>query len=163
LPLARYPNFDPYNPYGCGWAFADGPLVPMYEDRPGEDRHTLHYKAGDQRTWSKPREVEVFVFPRYNWWNNIVPIKAVDSSSRTIRLAGEASYAIRPGDRYYFRNALEELDAPGEWYLDRASDTLYIWPPAALVDDNDVVAPIVRTLIALEPGTAHLTLRGFTL
>ena len=28
--------------------------------------------------------------------------------------------------------------APGEWYLDRASDTLYIWPPAPLVDDNEV-------------------------
>ncbi len=163
LPLARYPNFDPNNPYGGGWAFAAGPLVPMYEDRPGEDCHTLHYKAGDQRSWSKPREVEVFVFPRYNWWNNIVPIKAVDSSSRTIQLAGEASYPIRPGDRYYFRNALEELDAPGEWYLDRASDTLYIWPPAALVDDNEVVAPVVGTLIAIEPGTSHLTLRGFTL
>ena len=78
LPLARYPNFDPENPYGGGWAFADGKLVPMYEDQPGEDRHTLHYKAADQRTWSKPGEVEVFVFPRYNWWNNIVPIKAVD-------------------------------------------------------------------------------------
>jgi parallel beta-helix repeat protein len=163
LPLARYPNFEPQNPYGGGWAFADGPLVPMYEDRPGEDGHTLHYKAGDQRTWSKPGEVEVFVFPRYNWWNNIIPIKAVDSSSRTIRLAGEASYAIRPGDRYYFRNALEELDAPGEWYLDRASGTLYIWPPAALVDENEIVAPIVGTLIAIEPGTSHLTLRGFTL
>ena len=163
LPLARYPNFDAYNPYGGGWAFADGPLVPMYQDRPGEDQHTLHYKAVDQRTWSKPREVEVFVFPRYNWWNNIVPIKTVDSSSRTIQLAGEASYPIRPGDRYYVRNALEELDAPGEWYLDRSSDTLYIWPPAALVDDNEVVAPVVGTLIKIEPGTSHLTLRGFTL
>jgi len=163
LPLARYPNFDPDNPYGGGWAFADGPLVPMYADRPGEDCHTLHYKPGDQRAWSKPREVEVFVFPRYNWWNNIVPIKAVDSSARTIQLAGEASYPIRPGDRYYFRNALEELDAPGEWYLDRASGTLYIWPPAALVDDHEVVAPVVGTLIAIEPGTAHMTLRGFTL
>ncbi len=163
LPLARYPNFDPQNPYGGGWAFADGPRVPMYENRPGEDFHTLHYKAADQRTWSKPGEVEVFVFPRYNWWNNIVPIRSVDPSTRTIRLAGEASYAIRAGDRYYFRNALEDLDAPGEWYLDRASDTLYIWPPAPLVDDNEVVAPVVGTLIAIEPGTAHLTLRGFTL
>ena len=96
LPLARYPNFDPDNPYGGGWAFADGPLVPMYEDRPGEDGHTLHYKAEDRRTWSKPGEVEVFVFPRYNWWNNIIPIKTVDASTRTIRLAGEASYADPP-------------------------------------------------------------------
>ena len=43
--LARYPNFDPQNPYGGGWAYADGKPVPMYEEVPGEDRRTLHYKA----------------------------------------------------------------------------------------------------------------------
>ena len=77
-PWPAIPTSIPTNPYGGGWAFADGKLVPMYQDRPGEDHHTLHYKAADARTWSKPGEVEVFVFPRYNWWNNIVPIKSVD-------------------------------------------------------------------------------------
>ena len=35
--LARYPNFDPSNPYGGGWAYADGKPVPMYLEVPGED------------------------------------------------------------------------------------------------------------------------------
>ncbi|MCX7888045.1 MAG: hypothetical protein N3B01_12435, partial [Verrucomicrobiae bacterium] len=98
--LARYPNFDPNNPYGGGWAYADGQPVPMYKDLPGENRHTLRYKDADARNWSRPWEGEVFVFPRYNWWNNIVRIKTVDRSSRTITLAGDCSYPIRPGDRY---------------------------------------------------------------
>ena len=163
LPLARYPNFDPENPYGGGWAFADGKLVPMYQDQPGEDQHTLQYKAADERTWSKPKLVEVFVFPRYNWWNNILPIKDIDRATRTIHLAADASYPIRPGDRYYFRNALEELDAPGEWFLDRDTSTLYVWPPGPLDAEHEIVAPVVGTLIAIEPGTSYLTLRGFTL
>ncbi len=71
--LARYPNFDPQNPYGGGWAYADGKPVPMYADVPGEDKRTLHYKSSDARNWARPEEGEVFVFPRYNWWNNIVP------------------------------------------------------------------------------------------
>ncbi len=54
--LARYPNFDPQNPYGGGWAYVDGKLVPMYQDIPGEDKRTLVYKAQDARTWSKPAE-----------------------------------------------------------------------------------------------------------
>ncbi len=163
LPLARYPNFDPENPYGGGWAFADGKLLPMYENQPGEDQHTLHYKAQDDRKWSKPTEVEVFVFARYNWWNNIVPVKAIDRATRTITLADDASYPIRPGDRYYFRNALEELDAPGEWYLDKATSTLYVWPPAPLDATHEIVAPVVGTLITIGRDTAFLTLRGFTL
>ena len=135
----------------------------MYQDRPGEDQHTLRYKPADARTWSKPELVEVFVFPRYNWWNNIVPIKEIDPATRTIHLAADASYPIRPGDRYYFRNALEELDAPGEWFLDGPSGTLYVWPPGPLDGEHEIVAPAVGTLISIEPGTSYLTLRGLTL
>lgn len=162
MPLARYPNFDPQNPYGAGWAFADGQLVPMYQDVPGEVRNTLHYRAQDERTWSRPEEVEVFVFPRYNWWNNIVPIKSLEKNSRIITLKNDCSYPIRPGDRYYFRNAREELDAAGEWYVDPGTSTLSFWPPEPGTE-GEVLVPLVGTLIRIDPGTANLTLRGFVL
>ena len=35
--------------------------------------------------------------------------------------------------------------------------------PRRSIDGNDVVAPVVGTLIAIEPETSYLTLRGFTL
>ncbi len=111
--LARYPNYDEQNPYGGGWAYADGKTVPMYAEVPGEDRRSLHYKLSDARNWSRPEEGEVFVFPRYNWWNNIVRIKSVDREQRLMTLAGNCSYAVRPTDRYYVRGMREELDAPG--------------------------------------------------
>ncbi len=160
--LARYPNFDAQNPYGGGWAYAEGKFVPMYQEVPGEDHHSFAYKPDDARQWAKPDEVEVFVFPRYNWWNNICRIKSVDRATRQVTLAQDASYAIRPGDRYYFRNALEELDAPGEWYLDRNTWTLYFWPPAPLAG-KAVVAPTTRTILELGPGTAYVAFRGFTI
>ncbi len=130
--LARYPNFDPQNPYGGGWAYADGRSIPMNKDVPNESRRRLQYTQKDTRRWSHPEEGQVFVFPRYNWRNNIIPIAAIDREKRLITLRGDASYPIRPGDRYYVQNLLEELDAPGEWYLDRRSGTLYFWPPAPL-------------------------------
>ena len=54
--LARYPNFDRENPYGGGWAYADGKPVPMYVSVPGEDTRTLHYKSSDARNWARPQE-----------------------------------------------------------------------------------------------------------
>jgi parallel beta-helix repeat protein len=161
-PLARYPNFEPDNPYGGGWAFADGTLQPMYEDVPGERLDTLHYRAKDARTWAHPEEVEVFVFPRFNWWNNIVKVKSIDREGRLLLLAADASYAIRPGDRYHVRNAREELDAPGEWHHDARADTLSYWPPTA-GGEVSVLVPTVATMVRLDPGTSHLALRGLTL
>ncbi|WP_165247869.1 right-handed parallel beta-helix repeat-containing protein [Paludisphaera soli] len=163
LPLARHPNFEADNPYGGGWAFADGERVPMYQDVPGEVRNSLRYKAKDARGWKRPEEVEVFVFPRYNWWNNIVPIRSIDEAQRVITLTADASYPIRPGDRYYFRGGREDLDAPGEWYVDREAGVLYFWPPAPLDAGHVVAAPVVGNLIRVEPGSAHLTFRGLTL
>jgi Right handed beta helix region len=161
-PLARYPNADPTNPITGGWAYVDGALLPMYKDIPGEDKHTLHPKASDLHHWSHPEEAEVFIYPRFNWWNNIVPIKSVDDTNRTITLAKDCSYAIRPNDRYFIQNLPEELDAPGEWYLDKTNSTLYFWPPIPL-EGKKLLAPALGTLIHLDPGTSDITFRGMTL
>ena len=53
--LARYPNFDEKDPCGGGWAYAAGKPVPMYQNIPGENKHTLWFKAGDARHWAHPR------------------------------------------------------------------------------------------------------------
>ncbi|MBI5767906.1 MAG: right-handed parallel beta-helix repeat-containing protein [Verrucomicrobia bacterium] len=159
--LARYPNFDPQNPYGGGFAYVAGEHVDIYKEIPGEDKRTLRYAASDDRAWAHPEEAEVMIFPRYNWWNNLVRIASLDRATRTIKLAADCSYAIRPTDRYYVRNVREELDAPGEWYLDRATATLYFWPPDG-ADLNTVFAPTLRSLVELAPGTAHVTFRGLT-
>ncbi|WP_419194234.1 right-handed parallel beta-helix repeat-containing protein [Novipirellula herctigrandis] len=160
--LARYPNYDPDNPYAGGWAYADGEYIPMYKDVPGENRRSLVYKPKDARVWSRPQDVEVFVFPRYNWWNNICRIDSVDRDSRMITLATDASYPIRPSDRYYFQGAIEDLDSAGEWYLDKETQTLFFWPPGSIRNES-VFAPTTRTILNIGSGTSHLMFEGFTI
>jgi len=163
MDLARYPNRDAGHPVTGGWAYADGDPVPMYADVPGEPRDVLHYREADSRNWAHPEEGEVMVFPRFNWWNNIIPIAAVDREKRALTLSADASYGIRPGDRYFVRNLFEELDAPGEWYLDKATWTLYFWPPEGVDPATMVVcAPVVRTILELRDGAANITFRDFT-
>ena len=134
----------------------------MYQDVPGEDQqHVPLQAARTPDAWAQPEEAEVFVFPRYNWWNNIVPIASIDRQKREITLAGDASYAIRPGDRYFVQNLLEELDAPGEWYLDRTHvDALLLAADAA--GRATGLRADAGTILELGPGTAHVVFRGFT-
>jgi hypothetical protein len=159
-PLARYPNFDPQNPYGGGWAYADGVMWPMYVDNPDENKHTLLVKPEDWRKWEYPEDVEVFSFPRYNWWNDLLRVKSVDAEKRTVTTARDGSYAMRGNDRYYFQGALEDLDAPGEWHFDRRTQTLYFKPPAA-IDSAAVYVPTARDILQVN-AAEHVTVRGLT-
>ncbi len=158
--LARYPNFDPTKPYTGGWAYVDGKPVPMYSEIPGEDRRTLRIKPEDLRNWQHPEEAEVCVFPRYNWWNNIIRIASLDRQNRVATLAANASYPIRPNDRYYLRNLFEELDTPGEWYLDKRTWTLYFWPPGD-IRTAEVYVPTLETLVEMHQAS-HIVIQGFT-
>ena len=159
--LARYPNADPKEPVAGGWAFADGKGWPMYSDIPGEDKHTLQVLPENLRSWSKPDQVEVTVFPRYNWWNDRVRVLSVDPVTRKISLAKECSYAVRKGDRYFFQNALEELDAPGEWYADTAAGMLYFWPPGGK-GPEDASVVVAASLLVLEKEAHDILWQGFT-
>ena len=53
--------------------------------------------------------------------------------------------------RYYLENALEFLDSPGEWYLDRSSGTLYYWPmPGEKLAEVEALAPVLPRLVRFE-------------
>ncbi|MFO0887810.1 MAG: PDZ domain-containing protein [Isosphaeraceae bacterium] len=65
-------------------------------------------------------------------------------------------------------NVFEELDAPGEWYHDARSGTLYLFPPAGVDFDRAVVEAVrLRHLVEFR-GTRRdpvrfVTLKGLTL
>ncbi len=141
---ARYPGYDPVNPYGGGWLYVEGADVDMYEDGHGrKDR----FFCRDPRlaSWGRIDEIELVVFPRFNYTNSIVRLRSYDPDTGEVVLAEPAIYDIYPGDRFYFRNVREELRDPGEWYCDAGEGMLYYIPPAAAdPEDIEVVLPLVE-------------------
>jgi len=160
--LARWPNFDPENPYAGGWAYVDGTPIPMYQDVPGERRDEFQYRPSDAPHWQDWAGAEVVVFPRYNWWNNILPVVAVERERRRVKLGQPASYPIRPGDRYYVRGVQSALDAAGEWWLDSARHQLWFIPPEGGVTEP-VWVPVTTAIVQFDPGAAWIHLERFVL
>ena len=159
--LARHPNFDPKEPYSGGWAYVDGEPISMHKNIPDEPKNRFVVKQQDVRSWTSGSEGRVFVFPRYNWWNHSSRIESFDQQTRQLVLDKNATYAIRPNDRYYTYNFLEELDAPGEWYFDRKEGKLYFYPPEGSSFEGQVIVPTLSILIHCR-DTQHVEFRGLT-
>ncbi len=166
-PLARFPNLDPREPRTGGFLY-------LPEDV-GEDqersKQLLKYDPAklDPSGWAHPELAEVNVFPYHNWTNDIIPIAEIDLDNYVIRLASDASYELINDTRFYVQNVFEELDAPGEWYLDSETRTLYFWPPDDEFCPDEVVMPVLDGLIKLKGDAAkdayviHLHIDGFVL
>lgn len=152
--LARYPNFDPGDPHGGTWAY-----VARVE---GDSNHREFFYGEDEtHQWAHPEEGEVAIFSGYDWAFSRVPIASHLPDQRKIVLAANTWCPMRIGDRYYVQGLFEELDTPGEWYLDARTDTLYFWPPADIAE-SEVVVPVVDNVVRMD-GAAHITLRGFVI
>ena len=170
MEMARYPNIDPANPFETGWAFtAKEPVAADIVTRVGPKR-IMRLAAADRRSWGDPTSGEVSIFPSHEWWNNVLPIAAVDDATGVVELKTNGSYDIVSGDRYFVRGLREDLDAAGEWHLDGQTGVLSLIPPeplaadaAAKAADAAVRAPRTDTLVQFDPGVAHVELRGFVL
>ena len=66
-------------------------------------------------------------------------------------------------DFRFIEGVFEELDTPGEWFLDKEVSTLYFYPPAN-VDLSNATVDVVRLINLIEIGSQQgATVRGITL
>ena len=129
----------------------------------GVDRFV--FKPGDIKAWPHLSEVETVVY--HSWNASRVRIASVDRRESMVTFTGATIFrpmAWDPQQRYYVENALEMLDSPGEWYLDRRSGTLHYWP----LDGEDmttaeVVAPVVTELLRFDGEVRHVRVVGLSL
>lgn len=70
-------------------------------------------------------------------------------------------YEPPAGAPYYAENVLEELDSPGEWWMDRARGELYFWPPSPLSSGEAVVSTAAEPLVQVRDAS-HLSFVGMT-
>lgn len=89
---------------------------------------------------------------------------------------GDWQAAVSPGavvvmpnalSMMYVENIMEELTAPGEWFLDAPNQKLYLFPNGTLDEKTQLVASTLTTLIAVRgdrttPAT-DITLSGLTI
>ena len=119
---------------------------------------------GDQpRRWAPSGNIWVHGYWAYDWANSYERVRRLDPEARVVETAApHGHYHFAKGQRFYFLNVLEELDQPGEYYVDRERGLLYFWPPAPLAGAEILVSVLNGPLVAITDADS-LEFHGFTL
>ncbi len=148
--MARYPNYDPASQYFNGWS----------PDAFSKERAAR---------WADPKGGFIHAMHKHLWGDFHYQITGKSSSGEVTYVGGwQNNRRLGIHDKYRFvENIFEELDAPGEWYLDSKTSTLYFYPPAGVDPNNAVVEGVVlRHLVEFRGSRAkpvrNITLDGFT-
>jgi len=147
------------------------PVLRVPTPKPVAGRSSFSPPA-DLKPWARLNDVNLILM--HSWETSIHPLKSVDLGSNTVEFAAPLKEWWTIGywetaQRYYVENAIELLDAPGEWYLNRETGVLSYWPmPGERPGETEVVAPALTELVRFA-GNAdagrfveHITLRGLT-
>ena len=168
MPVARYPN--------DGWLLIDD--VPQTGDSlfnkglerekrfygvpAGRHYGRIRYDGTRPSGWGRAGDIILHGYWTFDWSDTYQRVASIDTLHRELTLLPpHHHYGYTKGQRYYALNILEELDEPGEWYLDRVRGLLYFWPPAAVQPGDAVVSMCVEPLIRVE-SSAWISIEGIT-
>ncbi len=162
LPLSRWPNE--------GYAVMKRVLVSGSNKVPG----IFEYTGDRPARWTENPSVWLKGQWRVGWDDPAIRVAKIDPAARTVAFAAGVPNGIgykyisnpdgsRPGngkEPWYALNLMEEIDRPGEWAVDFASGTLFLWPPVGVRElaITQLTAPLISAA-----DVAHVDLVGLDL
>ena len=145
-PMARYPNYDPKAQYFNG--FSADCISPERVKR-----------------WAQPAGGFLHAMHRSLWGDFHYRITGKDAGGKLQYVGGwQNNRKMGMHGKYRFvENIFEELDAPGEWYLDARQHVLYYYPPQGVdLAKATVEAVRLRRLVEFR-GSEKAPVRFITL
>jgi hypothetical protein len=111
---ARFPNKSEKNPF----LYATG----------GDMDHAKIDPKLVKASWAGP-DTQINVVAQWKFFNQWNTVTAVDTKSGRIDIADSERHGkVIRGNWFWIEGVKEELDEPGEWYLDRKAGRLYYMP-----------------------------------
>jgi len=101
-----------------------GSFFTMVGERFSDQPVQFKFKPGDIKgQWANEPDAEVVAFEK--WTDFRQHIRSVFSESNVVQLSGSAaSHTHEAGARFFVENTPDSLDTPGEWYLDRRTQSV---------------------------------------
>lgn len=107
-------------------------------DVPGN--YKIAFKEAAPLKWEYDKNIVIRGIFTVPWFIEDVGLLGIDKENRVLSL-GRTGYAPKMGysnASWYAYNVFEELDIPGEWYIDYASGLMYFYPPEEIAADDTI-------------------------
>ncbi len=161
------------------WPNAAAPGTSAYDN--GEDfaqvaaelsDMAFQYSGTRPSRWTQASDPLVFGHWQWAWADRYLKLVGINTDSKILYVdwgTGFGSNVPQQDHPWYALNLLEEIDVPGEWYMDRSSGILYFWPPESLTGSEMYVSMLGeegagtdrlgKAVIEME-DTSYITLDG---
>ena len=97
---------------------------------------------------------DVLLTVTHAWAVGQCRIKALNEEALAVQIKGRARYPFvefEPDQRFWMENYRAALDAPGEWFLDKAKgEVLYLPLPGEDLTKAEVIAPVVTKFLVMK-------------
>ena len=155
--LARWPN-DSTIKMG---RIIDKGSVP----RDGDFSHrggTFKFNSKRPFRWKSHHDIWISGYFKEGWAEDAVALAKIDTTGMTFSTQQPSLYGFGAGkkfQRWYAYNILEEIDRPGEYYIDRTNGKLYLYPSEKIhsVEVSLLKSPLISLL-----GASHIRFEGVT-
>lgn len=116
--------------------------------------------------WKHAKNYWLHGYFYFDWFDEHIAVKQIDTEKQQITLAKPAFYGIGgeegvTGHKYYAVNLLEEIDEPGEYYINGQTGVLYFWPPQAIDKGVPTLAILDGPILSCK-NASHMIFRGLT-
>lgn len=126
--------------------------------------HTIEYTDNAPNRWGKAKDFWLGGYPTFDYYYVRSGVTEVNTAEKTISIYSNTSshtFSSFQARRWKAFNLLEEIDFPGEYYIDPESMMLYIYPPYSLENARMEIAWLNTPLISIT-NASNITFEGIT-
>lgn len=171
LRLARWPN-EGKLPIGD---VIDMGTKPRWEKDVPQRGAIFRYDYGRAGNWTKANDIWLYGIFSNGYSDDHIQVAYFDTKKKILKTVQPHIYGVystadssnwdvatsRHLRGYYVYNLLEELDVPGEYYIDREAGKLYLWPPSSMENAEIELSQTTVPFLVFH-HISNITVRGIS-
>ncbi len=122
------------------------------------------YYYADERPkrWQKSDHIWALGYWAYDWANSTERIERLDAEKQFIKtMPPYGNYYFKVGQRFRFYHILEEVNRPGDYYVDYDDGKVYIYPEA-MEESAEIILSLLEEPLLTVRGSRHIRVEGIT-